>query len=342
METDDFEKELEREQIEQERIELGKAAGFIANFSTYCNNLNIGITEQCFRFILPIGVVAEQSELVPNLLPDLELDKDGLADFDKLCELFIRQPYASGFLYADHFMLLASHYFRRGYSRMANYAPQFIHLFWQLNDPNIKAKIALDLDSVRVDVNNLMYKERDTWYGSQFRNAVADIKDGTVKLRPPLDINLRHVKYFFAYAYSLDIKWKTVNSIKSFYAEEFKQEDIILEIDGAVFHLVRYVHSEYNLEAKCFTHLDGAIHFYSPEQYYARRDSDFNYNTKYRTQIKATSKKLFRIDGVISVDLWIRFVSQFLAGNPLANEYFEGEYPKYLSDILPKLKSIQD
>ncbi len=87
--------------------------------------------------------------------------------------------------------------------------------------------------------------------------------------------------------HSLDIKWETKNNIKSFQAEEFKTEEIKIEYENGSFHPVRYIHAEYDLTEKVFRHFDGAIHFYTEDEYYRRRDSDFNFNKKNTTHIKS-------------------------------------------------------
>lgn len=40
------------------------------------------------------------------------------------------------------------------------------------------------------------------------------------------------------------------------------------------------------------------------------------------------------MNGNISVDTWIEFTSHFMTQNPLVNEYFEGEYPQHISEML--------
>ena len=80
------------------------------------------------------------------------------------------------------------------------------------------------------------------------------------------------------------------------------------------------------------------MHLYTEDEYFARRDSDFNYNSKNNTQIKTDSEKLFKMNGEILVDTWVEFTSQFLTGNPLVFEYFEGYYPENISEMLEAVR----
>src|SRR5699024_4796951 len=74
--------------------------------------------------------------------------------------------------------------------------------------------------------------------------------------------------------------------VKAFQAEEFKQDYITLKYDGQTYHPVKYIHAEYDLDKGYFKHFDGALHLYTPEEYFARRDQDFHYNLKNPIQIK--------------------------------------------------------
>jgi hypothetical protein len=103
---------------------------------------------------------------------------------------------------------------------------------------------------------------------------------------------------------------------------------------------VRYLHAEYDLSLGTFRHVDGAIHYYTEQEYYSRRDSDLNYNAKNSHHIKPASQKLFKMNGSISINTWIEFASHFLAGNPLVFEYFEGTYPPHILELLSKIRAM--
>ena len=328
-----------RQLEEEEREELAKNSDLIQSFIKECKQRDIFLKENDFRFIYTIGIVACYSNIVGLLCPDLQKDKEGLLDFNLLSKRFDRRPMMNGYLYDDKFMLMATPYFRRSYDGYNNFAPRFIELFWANSFENIDPFISIDYDRVRINIDNMPYCESDTWFGANFNRGINKIGDGIVKLKPPSDLDETMVSLFFSDAYSLDIKWETKGSIKSFQSEEFKTDKIKVRKGRQEFFPVRYVHAEYDLEKHAFRHFDGAIHFYKENEYLQRRDSDFNYNQKEKQQIKTLSEKLFKMNGNISVDMWITFTSHFMTGNPLVYEYFEGRFPPRILEILDRFRN---
>lgn len=235
---------------------------------------------------------------------------------------------------------MAHSYFRRNFNENANFSPHFIALFWGLDRSKIDAYIAIDCDRVRINVNNSYYMERDTWFGSPFNQKIADIADGNIKLKPPLGIDESMINFIFNDVYSLDIMWYTTNqNIKVFQAEEFKIDTTMINMNGTYYHPVRYIHAEFDIENGYFRHFDGAVELYTEEEYNLRKDKNFNYNSKDgNEQIKPNSTKLFKMNGEISIEIWIEYISHFLSGNPLVMEYFSGKYPEHIIDALDKLK----
>lgn len=328
------------QQLREEEIEeLTKNAKVIVEFQDFAAKQGIILSEENFKYIRTIGVVATYPNLLSYLSPAFLKDKEGLLDYQSLCNSFERKRFMPGYLSAENYRVMAHPYFRRGFHDINNFAPRFIELFWAFNSPDIQTYISLDYDRVRIDESEFGYMEFDTWFGAKFDRNIESISDGIVKLRPPLDIDQAHISFFFASVYSLDIKWVTKDSIKSFQLEEFKDESVKIHKDGIEYYPVRYIHAEYDLDLGQFRHFDGAIHFYTEDEYFQRRDSDFNHNAK-STQIKTLSQKLFKMNGIIGIDTWIEFTSHFLTGNPLIFEYFEGKYPRHLQEILEKIRSI--
>ena len=337
-ELTEFQKKYQQYLIQEEREQLAKHVDQITAFKKIMSQLGIFLQDENFKYYQTTGIVATYPNIISLLSPHLLADKEGLLDFKHLCSHFELKKYGNGYLYSDNFMLLASPYFRRGFHHLNNYAPRFVEFFWNFNDENVDTYISLDKDRVRINVDNQMYMELDTWYGAQFNEKVESIADGIVKVRPPLDLNESDISFFFANAYSLDIKWSTKNGIKSFQAEEFKTDEIKIIKNNKQYYPVRYVHAEFDIERGKFRHFDGAIHFYTEEEYFARRDSDFNYNSKNSTHIKTHSEKLFKMNGVIKKEFWMEFTSHFFTGNPLIFEYFEGQYPEHTQKIIEKIR----
>jgi len=324
-------KEIEREELSnnKEAIEL---------FQDYAAQRSIILEPDNFRYFQTTGVVAIYPNLLPLLNSSIAVDKEDLFDFKELCLLFEKKRFMPGYLSNSDYSIMAHPYFRRVFREINNYAPRFIDLFWSFNSANIQSYISLDLNRVRIDKSDFGYMELDTWFGAKFEKTIENISDGIVKLRPPLDLENRHIDFIFANAYSLDIKWTTKGNIKSFQLEEFKDETIKIFKNETEFYPVRYVHAEYDLSSQNFRHFDGAIHFYTKEEYFQRRDSDFNYNSKNISHIKTLSQKLFKMNGVVPVEKFIEFTSHFLTGNPLIIEYFEGKYPEQIQKILDAIR----
>lgn len=341
-EEEEWEKNYLQSIREREIEELDKNADIIERFKFFCAKKGLHLTDQNFRYVHTIGVVALYPNILSNLNSKILRDKEGLVNHTQLMSYYADKGVSGGYLWDPNYVILAHPFFRRGYCEDANYAPRFLDLFWGLTNPDIELFISLDFDRIRINVDESTYIERDTWYGAKFNKDIALMDDCISKIRPPLDMTKHHIKFFFNNAYSLDTIWSTKNGIKTFQAEEFKNDDVTIEINGNSFYPVRYIHSEYDIELGYFRHFDGAIHLYNSIEYFQRRDSDFNYNSKNSLKIKSNSTKLFKMNGLVDIDTFILFTSHFFSGNPLILEYFEGDYPDYLKEIIDKIRLVRD
>ncbi|MGD0754585.1 MAG: hypothetical protein ABR927_05935 [Bacteroidales bacterium] len=322
---------------EQREEELIKNSALVQNFIDFCLDKNIQLTWDNFDFIVTIGIVAIFPNLVTILNNNITSDKEDLFYVDVLENEYKKQPFASGYYYSDNYMVMAHPYFRRGHYENNNYAPRFIDIFWSYNKPGNQKYLAIDKDRVRVNVDNLMYMELDTWFGARFENEISRIGNGIVKLRPPLGLEPSDIDFFFGNTYSLDIKWSSKNGIKVFQAEEFKAENSRIIKNGKEFYPVKYLHSEFDINMGKFRHFDGAIHFYTENEYFQRRDNDLNFSQKTGNPIKPNSQKLFKINGQIETTDWVNLASHYLTGDPLIIEYFEGKLPNNIQDTVDKI-----
>ena len=328
------------EQLEREKeSELARNSSEIERFKKFCKNFEVDLSKDNFSYIPTTGLIAQNKSLLNSIFHDIPKDKDGLYAWNSLKEIFTQPKQMAGYIPTKNFVAMVHPYFRRGMHSVNNFAPLFIELFWQVNDPKIEAYIALDPNRVRPTLDSRFYMEADTWFGAPFDERIENISDGISKLRPPLDLERRLNSFIFKDAYSLDIKWSTKDGIKTFQALEFKESDIVIEINGIIYHPVRYIHAEYDLKNKCFRHFDGAVHHYFPDDYFHRRDMDFNIDNKSKSKYKAVSLKLFKFNGAFSVDFWVKYSCHFLTGNPLVHEYFSGEYPKHITESLEKIRA---
>lgn len=324
---------------QQSRERLAEAADLIAAFTTLAASNGVILGPESFEYIQTTGIVAKAQGLARSLLGQLSIERDGLLSFDEIAIRFPPSSNYEGCFAGPDFILMAHPCYRRGMHPINNWAPRFIDLFWQFNEPDIEKYIALDEDRVRIDIGGPGYFEHDTWFGVPFDEDIRNIKSGTTKLRPPLDIDSRYISFCFADAYCLDIKWAESDGIKSFQALEMKTESVQIMVEGRLFFPARYLHAEFDLETNCFRHFDGAIQLFTEEEYFQRRDSDFNMTIKSPAHIKARSKKVFKINGPLKTAYWVEFCCHFFAANPLTFEYFSGEYPKHVTEILQKLRA---
>jgi hypothetical protein len=336
---DSFEQKI-RERLKQiEREEIERNAEAIATFTTHCAERGCQLADSDFAYADITGVTANFPGIVRSLHPELIPDKDGLYKLktlqamDKPVVELSPISLAGGYVQTGNCILFAHPLFRRGFYRDNNWVPGFINRFWRLRDPAIDASIALDPDRVQIDLHGGTSFERDKWLGASFKQDIAAIPDGIVKYRPSAGFDAGPFRLLFNNVYSLDIEWRSAGGIKSFYAEEFLDEDVLIKHEETDYFPTRYLHAEFDIAGGYFRHFDGAIHFYDIEEYMHRRDSDFNYNRKNRAQIKAKSLKLFRLDGRVSVGTWMDLTTHFLSGDPLIIEYFTGSYPDPLEQI---------
>lgn len=329
-----------RAREEEQRRELKTNASVIEEFRSYAQTRGVNLSDESFSYTPITGVLASSPGITSKLLQDIETERDGLYGFKTLANDFRSLPFQAGLLRNDRFVLLAHPHFRRGYHGLNSYAPLFIDLFWQFNDQSVSKYVALDDDRVRINLDNRVYIEADTWFGAPFNKDVATIPDGIAKLRPPPDIEQRYLSTFFADAHCLDIKWSHEGSIKTFQALELKSEGVQLEFEGQKFFPARYIHAEFDINAGTFRHFDGAMQYYSESEYFACRDSDFNYNVKHRVHIKSRSRKLFKLNGPVGVDAWVELCCHFFTGNPLAFEYFSGTCPEHVNEALERIRSL--
>lgn len=321
------------------RERLASAADLIAKFTDMAASKGATLSAESFEYIQTIGIVAKAKGIARTLLGSIRPERDGLLRFNEIASRLSPSSHSAGCFTGPSFMLMAHPCYRRRMHPANNWAPRFIDLFWRYDSPGIEKYIALDEDRVRIDVDGPSYFEADTWYGAPFNEDIRNIRPGITKLRPPLDLQPRHISLSFVDAYCLDIKWSESDGIKSFQAMEMKTESIRIKVEGHYYFPARYLHAEFDLAANCFRHFDGAIQLFTEEEYFQRRDSDFNMTMKNRAHIKARSSKVFKINGPLKTKDWVEFCCHFFAANPLTFEYFSGKYPKHVAELLERIRS---
>ncbi len=324
---------------DQSSKKLAKAADLIAKFTCIAASRGVPLSAKSFEYIPTIGIVANAESIARTLLGPIRAERDGLLPFSEIASRFPPSPHSEGCFVGSDFILMAHPCYRRGMHSNNNWSPRFIDLFWRFDSPGTEKYIALDENRVRIDVDGLGYFEADTWHGAPFDEDIRNIKPGIVKLRPPLDLESRHISFFFADAYCLDIKWSDSDGIKSFQALEIKTEKVRIEVGGLNYFPARYLHAEFDVAANCFRHFDGAIQYFTEEEYFQRRDADFNMTMKNPAHVKARSNKVFKINGPLKTNDWVELCCHFYTANPLTFEYFSGEYPQHVIETLTRIRN---
>ncbi|HEN3658798.1 TPA: hypothetical protein U5E24_002587 [Yersinia enterocolitica] len=328
-----------RLQREYANSQIEKSKDLIENFKKLTASKGIILDDNAFSYVQTIGIVASAPNLARILLGNIQTERDGLFVFDDIAKVVSPSPHQEGLFVCNDYIIMADPCYRRQMYPMANWAPRFIALFWQLNSPDITKYIAIDENRVRIDIDSHSFVELDTWYGAPFNEDISKIKNGTTKLRPPLDIDSQSINNLFAETYCLDINWSERDQVKTFQAVEIKSQDVQVVMDEQVFYPVRYLHAEFDLIKGEFRHFDGAIQFFTEDEYFKRRDSDFNMVFKSIEHIKARSRKVFKLNGSISVELWVEFCCHFFAKDPLVFEYFTGKYPEHITNSINRMRT---
>lgn len=324
---------------EEAQSELKKAAPQIERFTAIAASRGIVLNATSFEYVQTIGVVAKAPGLAKTLLEPIQTERDELIAYSEIVKKLQPSPFQAGCFVGKDYMLLAHPFYRRKMRPDANWAPRFVEYLWAFDAPGVQKYIAIDEDRVRINVDSSTYIEEDTWHGAPFNEDIRAIKPGTVKLRPPLDLDPTYISSLFADAYCLDIKWSEADGVKTFVSLEMKTEKVQLELDGNIYFPARYMHAEFDISANCFRHFDGAVQLFLEDEYLQRRESDFNMNAKTTDHIKARSKKLFKLNGPINAKSWVELCCQFYTGNPLTIEYFSKALPTRINDILAKIRA---
>ena len=224
----DYFKHLEEEATAM----LKENQNIISAFINFAQSKNIDLTEQEFKYTQMSGITVNSKDLFLKLNEDIVPDKDGLLDYKYLTSKLNKHVFSDGYFFADNYIVMADHLFRQAYSPNNGFQPRFIEKFWSIDPYDYdEIKIRLDVDNLKIDIQDSSLLELDTWYGVIFNKDVGEISDQVVKLRPSYDFDDFDISSLFGGTYSVDVKWSSSQNIKTFQAEEFKTESINLTID---------------------------------------------------------------------------------------------------------------
>lgn len=129
------------------------------------------------------------------------------------------------------------------------------------------------------------------------------------------------------------IFWSRRSNLKSVQIEEMWLPDD--EDSADQIYRTRYLHAIWNCKTASFEHVDGALKYYTRQSYNNR----FQVGLDSSTHALVTDKrKLFRLDGSIQFDLWLKIVGAFYTDSWLVLEYFsDGD-----TTVIDKIKAMID
>lgn len=322
------------------KITLESKQHEVNSFIQYCKHFGLELSQEDFSYLYRVGLVAKSKDIVKRLFPELVVDKDGLVDFDWLRSQGSYNFRHVGYVFGVNFTILASPFYRRGFHPESNWDSGFLKEFWFYGNELSKCYIALDLDRIRLPDDNSIYFEKDRWFGPDFLGDIVSISDGTTRHVVPLDLSIAKRSLVFDDAYSIEVKWKTSEMKKSFQLIEFCDEMTLVEVDGEKLHPAKYLHAEFDLRKNTFTHFDGAIQLFNVEEYIQVRECFFSNVRNKSNQIKGRYHKVFKINEMMPVDDWIKFVGAFCSNNHLLYEYFTGDLPTHVKKSVEQARCI--
>lgn len=236
-------------------------------------------------------------------------DADGLLRLDDRFKV-----HDGGIEYRNH-VFHYHQFLRRSYTSNPNY--EFLSRFIRCREETQPAnafRIALDhrrlmpLDAFR----HMM--ECDVWQGPTFRLETLDDPNAIgVTIVKRIDYPALKLHYDLD---RTEILWTFRDGIKTLQIEEVSNQTAALD------HLIvnRYVHSERDIKASSFRHLDGAAKVYLIDQYSDR------FNATVPNEPRAHRRlKLWRVDGAIPLGHWLDLIGYFFKGNEMLLEYFDPE-----------------
>lgn len=267
--------------------------------------------------------------IVEKLYPKLFLkkDKDGLILVNEILALF---DYKGQGVFADKHSRLAiilHPYFRKSYYILNNYNFSFLEEFFKLQgNKDVRLRVRIDPDDIGYASSQNTALEYEYWYGPTYNDDISNLPSGNTVFKPNPQTEGGQTLYNQIERTDFVFNHRDGDSI--FEMEEVTdQESIAIGKDK---YGCRYLHSIYKDDKEEFDHFDGAIRIYDLDSIIKRIDTDMDkmgHNTIY--------KKIFRLDGKISLSVWKLLITLYLHGNHDVYRYFGVEMPNELK-VIPK------
>lgn len=326
---------IEEAETEQEKIQLTQLASHFweSHHNKDSDTLKRDLLERANllelnefdKFLKMEAYVLSRKAVASSLYPELFnissefVDKDGLTDYKTLCQS-MKQVQPGVFLDKKHNLLLFAHrFFRRSLSPRNKFNEYFLSIFDKTvaENPHVVPRLRLDPDLIGHPDTITHLLELEYWWGPHFNDDISLIPNGVTEHKAS-----DRTRYFEGIDRT-QIWWKApetrLNSNTEVKYRTFEVEELIENLSGGLLddqYGCRYAHAEYSIDTSAITHFDGAIRAYAQDEYLERIDLSIDHAGK-----QSEYTKLFRFDGIMTVDLWKRLLSDYFKGNPLIPEY---------------------
>ena len=258
--------------------------------------------------VINIGtaIIAIGKNILRIEYPELFLneDEDGLIGID-----ILKHEHGGIFSYKD-ILVFPNKKFRRSCSLRNNLNEEFLTYYSNIRG-NFSKKISID-DSIIGLKSSLTYAvELDFWWGPKFSKDIMTIEDGVTRHGADIESGLRNI---IGIDY-VDFRWSTNKEDK----KVFECEEVVNIPSYGISeerYGCKYTHAIFPQSSIC-EHVDGAIRIYSDIELIEREESDLaksGKNTEYQ--------KLWRIDGEIQSELFMKLCHYYYRSNTLVSEYF--------------------
>lgn len=264
-------------------------------------------------FAVPESLVGlpDPSSRVFSRVPGLvdRLDNRGLLDISGLDA----QP---DILFVDDWAIPYHQFLRRGFSSRPN--DLLIAGLLRQSRDGLSVHLAIDERRIHRRGEHLRIEERDYWFGPPMVESRLDDPD-------------QRAPEVLVHAWPADkerLPWDNVEMaiIRTSLDGVVRTIEIEELIDPALnvkceYQLVRYAHAQRDIERNMFIHLDGAVRFYDPVAYQARRAVPW---PRAEAEQPVGRRKTFRIDGDMDTKVWADLVACWFRGNELVLEALVG------------------
>ena len=234
-------------------------------------------------------------------------DKDGLIPLDLL------NPIGPGVFKVGELVVFAHRFFRRNLLRLNTLNYPFLQQIQSLPRKEASARIALDPDMVGLASTYLGGRvELQYWWGPKFDDDLTSIPTGVTRHEAN---ELAKICYGIS---RTEFRWGSGKGQRIFEAEELR--DIPSASDSSAKYGCRYVHSIVWKETGAIEHFDGSIRMYAEDKMLERLEVDLAHADRHTEYTK-----LCRVDGVMSVPVWKRLLSDYFRDNYLVGEYLRAQ-----------------